>query len=55
MNFGNIITGVRARMEKRQRYEQLAAEIRALSHRDLADMRADRGDMLRDLRRHFYG
>ena len=53
--FSQIITAARANLDKRRRYNQLVAEINAFSSRDLADMRADRSEMLHQVRRQIYG
>ena len=55
MIFAGIIAHIRARLAKRREYRRLAAEIHSLSESDLADLRADRGDMLRHVHRQIYG
>lgn len=55
MLFTNLIIRAQRRLEKRRRYNRLANEIEGLSPRELADMRADRSQMLGDLRRAIYG
>ena len=55
MIFSRLVATAQNRLEKRRRYNRLAAESGALSPRDLADMRADRGQMLRDAYKHIYG
>jgi hypothetical protein len=51
----NLIAYAQARIEKRREYNRLADEIASLSPRDLADLRADRGEMLRHAYRKVYG
>ncbi|MEW9805973.1 hypothetical protein [Mesorhizobium marinum] len=51
----NLITYAQHRIEKRREYNRLAAEIASLSQRDLADLRADRGEMLRHVYNKVYG
>lgn len=55
MIFSRLVATAQDRLEKRRRYSRLAAEIQALTPRDLADLRADRGQMLRDTYRQIYG
>jgi hypothetical protein len=55
MIFSNLVKHARSRLEKRVRYSRLVAEIEGLTSRDLADMGADRGDMLRHAYRDVYG
>lgn len=43
------------RLEQRRRYNRLANEILSLTEREISDMRADRGQMMRDLHRQIYG
>ncbi|MET0596621.1 MAG: hypothetical protein ABWZ57_02005 [Mesorhizobium sp.] len=50
-----LITHARNRLARRMKYNRLVDEIQALSQRDLADMGADRGDMLRQAYRDIYG
>jgi len=45
---------LRDRRAKRAKYNRIVAEIEALSPRDLADLRADRTDMLRQVYREIY-
>ena len=47
MLFSDIASYIRDRRAKRAHYKRLVAEIQGLSERDLADLRADRDDMLR--------
>ena len=51
----NLIAYAQARIEKRREYNRLADEIASLSQRDLADLRADRGETLRHAYRKVYG
>ena len=51
----NFIAYAQDRIAKRQQYNRLADEILGLTQRDLADLRADRGDMLRHARKSIYG
>jgi hypothetical protein len=51
----NIITYAQDRIAKRRQYNRLANEIAGLSQRDLADLRADRGEMLRHAYQKIYG
>jgi ribosomal protein S7 len=51
----NLITYAQTRIEKRRQFNRLANEIASLSQRDLADLRADRGEMLRHAYRKIYG
>jgi len=55
MIFSNLVKHARTRMEKRARYSRLVAEIQGLTPRDLADIGADRGEMLRHAYRDVYG
>jgi hypothetical protein len=53
--FDTIINRAKDRMAKRQRYNRLIAEIQGMSPRDLADINANRGDMLHHAYRDVYG
>lgn len=55
MFLDTLIGHARASFERRRRYNRLVAEIEGLSHRELAELRADRGDMLRAVREDIYG
>lgn len=55
MIFSNLVKHARSRIEKRVRYGRLVSEIQGLTHRDLADMGADRGEMLRHAYLDVYG
>ena len=51
----NLITYAQNRISKRRQFNRLADEIASLSQRDLADLRADRGEMLRHAYQKIYG
>jgi hypothetical protein len=51
----NLVAYAQDRIAKRRQYNRLASEIASLSPRDLADLRADRGEMLRQAYRNIYG
>lgn len=51
----NLISYAQNRLEKRREFNRLANEISSLSQRDLADLRADRGEMLRHAYKKVYG
>ena len=55
MIFSNLVRHAKSRLDKRQRYGRLVAEIEGLTNRDLADMGADRGEMLRHAYLDVYG
>ncbi|MBE7184402.1 MAG: hypothetical protein INR68_08365 [Methylobacterium mesophilicum] len=55
MIVSRLIAGAQNRMEKRRRYNRLVNEIVGMSSRDISDLRADRGQMLRDAYREVYG
>lgn len=55
MIFSDILDNARQRLDKRRRYHRLVDEIESMSVRDLTDLRADRGDMLRAAYRQIYG
>jgi hypothetical protein len=55
MIFSNLVKHARTRFEKHMRYSRLVAEIEGLTARDLADMGADRGEMLRHARLDVFG
>jgi|tagenome__1003787_1003787.scaffolds.fasta_scaffold19484062_1 hypothetical protein len=55
MLFATLIANLHDRLERRRRFRALVAEIESLSSRDLADIRGDRTDMLRDAHRQIYG
>jgi len=51
----NLIANAQDRIAKRRQFNRLANEIASLSQRDLADLRADRSDMLRHAYQTVYG
>ena len=53
--FDNLVSRARASMAKRRHYNRLVAEIENLSSRDLADLRADRSEMLYQIHKQIYG
>ncbi|RWL40372.1 MAG: hypothetical protein EOR60_30480 [Mesorhizobium sp.] len=53
--FDNLVSRARASIAKRRQYNRLVAEIENLSGRDLADLRADRSEMLYQIRKQIYG
>jgi hypothetical protein len=53
--FSNLIERARAQLAKRREYKRLVTEIEGFSTRDLADIRADRSEMLRSAYRKVYG
>jgi hypothetical protein len=55
MIFSSLVKHARGRIEKRMRYGRLVAEIQGLTHRDLADIGGDRGEMLRHAFLDVYG
>ena len=55
MNVSSMIQGAQNRLDKRRRYNRLVNEILGMSERDVADIRADRGQMLSDAYREIYG
>jgi hypothetical protein len=55
MIFHDIVSRARAHIAKRRHYNRLAAEIEGLSPRDLADLRADRSEMLHHAYQAVYG
>ena len=55
MIFQNLVARTQDRIAKRRHYNRLANEIASLSPRDLADLRADRGEMLRHAYLTVYG
>ena len=54
-DFSNLVKHAKSRIDKRLRYGRLVAEIESLTHRDLVDMGADRGEMLRHAYLDIYG
>jgi uncharacterized protein YjiS (DUF1127 family) len=55
MIFASLLNHARSRLAKRMQYNRIVDEIQALTQRDLADMGADRTDMLRRAYHDFYG
>ncbi|WP_245463422.1 MULTISPECIES: hypothetical protein [unclassified Mesorhizobium] len=53
--FDNLVSRARVSIAKRRQYNRLVAEIENLSGRDLADLRADRSEMLYQIRKQIYG
>lgn len=51
----NLISRAQDRIAKRRRFNRMANEIASLSPRDLADLRADRSEMLRHAYNEIYG
>ncbi len=55
MFFDSLLTRARESAAKRKQYKRLVAEIDGFSGRDLADMRADRSEMLFQAYKQVYG
>lgn len=55
MTLNNLLSRAQKQIDKHRRYNRAVAEINSLSHRDLADMRADRSEMLYWARRDILG
>ena len=55
MIFAGIIANIPAWLAKRREFRRRVAEIESLSQREITDLRADRGHMLRDVRLEMYG
>src|SRR5258706_15606061 len=55
MILDSLMTRARASIAKRKHYNRLVAEIDSFSSRDLADMRADRSEMLYQVHKQVYG
>jgi len=53
--FDNLLSRARQSIDRRRRYNQLVSEINSLSERDLADMRANRAEMLYQVCKQIYG
>lgn len=53
--FDTIINRAKDRIAKRQRYNRIVAEIQGMTSRDLADINANRSDMLHNAYREIYG
>jgi hypothetical protein len=50
-----LLRNAKGRIAKRRNYNRLVDEIHALTNRDLADMGADRSEMLHQAHQYFYG
>ncbi|CAN7264967.1 hypothetical protein LJR234_001272 [Mesorhizobium amorphae] len=55
MIIDSLMTRARQSIAKRKHYNRLVAEIDSFTARDLADMRADRSEMLYQIRKQIYG
>jgi len=55
MIFANFARIAKARIERRRQYARLVGEIKDLTQRELADMGADRSEMLRQVYDRIYG
>ena len=55
MFFDSLIARARESVAKRKQYKRLVAEIDGFSSRDLADIRADRSEMLFQAYKQVYG
>ncbi len=55
MKIQNLIARAQDRIAKRRQFNRLADEIASLSSRDLADLRADKTEMLRHAYQQVYG
>jgi hypothetical protein len=55
MIFVSLVAHLKDRLAKRAEFRRLVAEIQSLSDRDIADLRADRSDMVRYARHQVYG
>ncbi|CAN7241445.1 hypothetical protein [Mesorhizobium sp.] len=55
MILDSLMTRARNSIAKRKQYNRLVAEIDSFSSRDLADMRADRSEMLFQVHKQIYG
>jgi len=53
--FNDLMNRARSSIAKRKHYNRLVAEIDSFSSRDLADMRADRSEMLYQIHKQIYG
>lgn len=51
----NMMNRARQSIAKRRHYNRLVAEVDSFSSRDLADMRADRSEMLYQIHKQIYG
>lgn len=55
MKLNTLISRAQNQIDKHRRYHRAVAEINSLSHRDLADIRGDRSEMLYWARRDILG
>ena len=55
MILDSLMTRARESIAKRKHYNRLVAEIENLTSRDLADLRADRSEMLYQVHKQIYG
>ena len=55
MIIDSLMSRARESIAKRRHYNRLVAEIDSFSSRDLADLRADRSEMLYQVRKQIYG
>ncbi|MGB6118240.1 MAG: DUF1127 domain-containing protein [Mesorhizobium sp.] len=55
MQLQNVISRVKSHLDKQRQYRRAINEISSLSDRDLADMRANRDDMINWARREYLG
>lgn len=55
MIIDSLLSRARDSIARRKRFNRMVAEVNALSSRDLADLRADRAQMLYDIRKEIYG
>jgi hypothetical protein len=55
MIFSSLVARTQGHLAKRRQYNRLVAEIEGLSPRDLADLRADRSEMLYHAYKKVYG
>jgi hypothetical protein len=55
MLLNGLMVNVQRRLEKRRRFNRLAAEIQGLSPREILDLNVDRTQMMHELRREVYG
>ncbi|RWO01077.1 hypothetical protein [Mesorhizobium sp.] len=55
MILDSLMSRARNSIAKRRQYNRLIAEIDSFSSRDLADMRADRSEMLYQVHKQVYG
>ena len=53
--FNNLVSRAQNHLDKRRRYNRAVTEIMSLSDRDVYDMRADRSQMLHEVKREIFG